>query len=604
LGRPESSRSSGRLSRGNSQVLEQKNNPVYDELTLARLLEAAYVVQEHNRKLQALGLRVLPLEEDERNQKLPGAAPAVNAANGEGPAAPEGRSSPAPPDGASAAPSEEDYTRTLARIVETQHQIQMRALDLDNVLATVVQRVTVIARAGGAAIGMLHDGKIRYKAASASMAPSSAEEIPAEKAPCAAALRGGIIRCLDVESDAAVDLAECRRRGVHSMIAVPIYRLGGVVGALELYYGSKSGFTEQDVHTCQLMAGLVTEALARGEEPNWKESLASERSAMLQALEKLKPDLEALAGASAGEPIANSAHRSAASASSCRRCGNELLAEEQFCGQCGCPRSGDADRHAITAKRASFWPRQTPPPKNAAPVGVEISAQYQPEPMAGFNEKLPDQALADALEKEMPELFSAFGPDPEPAPTPTVDTVPEAVPEPTTEPAAPEAPLAQPNQSHGMAWTSAAATREFLEQLAATKSSSAVARFWNARRGDFYLAFAVFLVACVIRWGIWSNHPVSATAKAPAAAGAQQKPAPDADLSLFDRILIKLGLAVPPETPESKGNPDTQVWVDLHTGLYYCPGTDLYGKTPKGKMTTQRDAQLDQYEPAYRKACE
>lgn len=73
---------------------------------------------------------------------------------------------------------------------------------------------------------------------------------------------------------------------------------------------------------------------------------------------------------------------------------------------------------------------------------------------------------------------------------------------------------------------------------------------------------------------------------------------------MLDRMMISLGLAEAPPVPENKGNPETQVWVDLHTGLYYCPGTDLYGKTPKGKYTLQRDAQLDQFEPAYRKTCD
>ena len=73
---------------------------------------------------------------------------------------------------------------------------------------------------------------------------------------------------------------------------------------------------------------------------------------------------------------------------------------------------------------------------------------------------------------------------------------------------------------------------------------------------------------------------------------------------MFDKFLIALGLAEPPETPEYKGNPDTQVWVDLNTAQYYCPGSDLYEKTAKGKLSSQRDAQLDQFEPAYRKACD
>jgi hypothetical protein len=90
----------------------------------------------------------------------------------------------------------------------------------------------------------------------------------------------------------------------------------------------------------------------------------------------------------------------------------------------------------------------------------------------------------------------------------------------------------------------------------------------------------------------------------PAVSAARRKAAPDADLPLFDRILVKLGLAEAPDPPQYKGNPRTQVWVDLQTALYYCPGTDLYGKTPKGKYSSQREAQLDQFEPAYRRACD
>ena len=52
--------------------------------------------------------------------------------------------------------------------------------------------------------------------------------------------------------------------------------------------------------------------------------------------------------------------------------------------------------------------------------------------------------------------------------------------------------------------------RDFLEQLAPDRPS-ALARFLPARRGDVYLAVAVVLVACVIRWGIWSSHSVGAT---------------------------------------------------------------------------------------------
>jgi len=38
---------------------------------------------------------------------------------------------------------------------------------------------------------------------------------------------------------------------------------------------------------------------------------------------------------------------------------------------------------------------------------------------------------------------------------------------------------------------------------------------------------------------------------------------------MFEKMLVSVGLAEAPERPEYKGNPDTQVWVDLHTALYY-----------------------------------
>jgi hypothetical protein len=128
-------------------------------------------------------------------------------------------------------------------------------------------------------------------------------------------------------------------------------------------------------------------------------------------------------------------------------------------------------------------------------------------------------------------------------------------------------------------------------------------RFWNAHRGDIYLGFAVILVACVLRWGIWGDRSVKTPPTPAKAAAAQGKAVPDAGLSLFDRMLVQLGLAEAPEPPPDRGNPAVQVWVDLKTALYYCPGTDQYGKTAKGKFTTQREAQLDQFEPAFRKAC-
>jgi len=547
-----------------------------------------------------------------------------------------------------------NYTATLAQVVQTQHQIRARHLELENSMSLVAERVTEIAKAGGAAIGFLDDTKtkVRYRGVAGQMTLPAGTEVALDKALCAASLRTGqIIRCADVNPEFLFDPEECRRRGIQALIAVPIFHEGGIAGGLELYYSTTRAFTEEDVHTCQLMAGLITEALAREDELGWKKSLASERADMLEALEQLKPkaaastETPAAKGATArgtASRMSGTATVSPATTFACRKCGHQLVGQEQFCGKCGTRRGADgsSDRDSgyeppsMQSKLASLKEVQEALTKSAVSPPVNGDLGHNPgqelEHVAPAlsDPARPEKPLADSIEEEMPELFAApelragkmssLSELPQPGtgettehsePTDHLDfALPQLVgPEEhgssfEEKEMPPETTLAEPAPSAN--WSSAFTARQFLEQLAGTDQPGTLARFWRARRGDIYLGIAVILVAAAIRWGIWSNHSVSATGKPTPAAAGHRNPPPEPEVSLFDRMLISLGMADPPPAPEYKGNPETQVWVDLHTALYYCPGTDFYGKTPKGKFTSQRDAQLDQFEPAYRKACD
>lgn len=609
-------------------VSEEKQKPVLDEQTLAKLLEAAYVLQEHNREVReielGLDLKRDQAEEQDRNE-IPAAAERVNK--------PQQASIPG------------DYTFTLAQIVATQHQIQIRNLELDKAMALVAERLIEIAHADGAAIGMVDGRKVKYRAVAGAKALPQGTQVPSDKALCLPVIRNGqVFRCADVNVEFLVDTEECRRRGIQSLIAVPIFHEGGVAGGLELYYSAQNGFTDQDIHTCQLMAGLVTEALARDEEETWKQSLANERAMMLEALEKLKPNLSALM-----EPPPSSKETSArnpvpvptAPTYDCKSCGHNLVGGEQFCGQCGTPRDG-----VVKPPITPHFPAGEIEKSKSATASMFHSTDHNRE---NPGSALSEESLPDSIEEEFPDLFGVpktpvemkpetkeaavsaaeMGTNPDHDSEPSLhlqqemetspesrlekspvdeakDSSEEKPDEEKKEPGAEELVLAKGALPAN--WNSAAQAREFLEQIAAGQQKSALARFWDARRGDIYLAIAIILVACVIRWGIWSNHPVSATTAPGNGAAAHRKTpsekgAPDAGLSMFDRMLISLGLAEAPEVPEDKGNASTQVWVDVRTALYYCPGADSYGKTPKGKFMTQRDAQLDSYEPAFRKTC-
>jgi len=77
---------------------------------------------------------------------------------------------------------------------------------------------------------------------------------------------------------------------------------------------------------------------------------------------------------------------------------------------------------------------------------------------------------------------------------------------------------------------------------------------------------------------------------------------PDHAPPAVENLLVSLGLKSPAPYFIG-GNPTAKVWIDVHTGLYYCPGTSYYGKTSKGRLTTQQIAQIDHFEPAGGAVC-
>ncbi len=123
-------------------------------------------------------------------------------------------------------------------------------------------------------------------------------------------------------------------------------------------------------------------------------------------------------------------------------------------------------------------------------------------------------------------------------------------------------------------------------------TSSLLQRFLDLRvklrfhRADLYLGAAVFVAALALLWP---------------AAGWPRRSA----LGPWERALVTLGIAeAPAPAVHLQGDPGLEVGVDPHTALYYCPGEEQYGKTANGRVSSQREAQMDRFEPASRSACE
>jgi phosphoglycerol transferase MdoB-like AlkP superfamily enzyme len=48
---------------------------------------------------------------------------------------------------------------------------------------------------------------------------------------------------------------------------------------------------------------------------------------------------------------------------------------------------------------------------------------------------------------------------------------------------------------------------------------------------------------------------------------------------------------------------DVQVWASQRSGLYYCPGTKLYGKVQPGKQMPESTALQSGFQPSLRQVC-
>ena len=589
---------------------EEKKKKDFDEQTLARVLEAAYVLQEHQHELDELKSS-LDLRRKGPNTAGSLAAPAASPSAIVSPppaispsSVPSATpiASPAPPVSSPASVTDavdgKKYDSVLSQVMETQHEVQVRKLDLDAAMSLVTEQVLEICGAAGAAIGIVNRRTVCYRSTAGIRTLPSGSEISVDEALCAPCLQSGEVwRCADTNSDNVRQREQCRHRGIGSLIAAPLFHEGRSVGALELLFSDSRAFTEQDVQTCQLMAGIITESLSRDPELRWKNAPVADPALM----EETAPAEEAAKEQSA--PDATESYE-------CYRCGHVLLSGEQFCGECGTPRSGDYEPAGIQSKVASLWHMQeSKSPEPATQVQLDEFPAVPGQAVAQLRLKTSILSPPDRSKRTAVPHFGSHDAETteEGAHSPTVASIdsPDANPSEIETPAAHTnkalEELISPPPSAPADWSSASSARDFLEQVA-EGNQNVLLRLWNTRRGDIYLAIAVILVACVIRWGMWSSHPAPPKPSPTPAASAPPKTT-EPDLPLSERVLISLGLADAPEPPADKGNPSTQVWVDLRTALYYCPGADLYGKTATGKYTTQREAELDQFQPAYRQTC-
>jgi hypothetical protein len=503
---------------------------------------------------------------------------------------------------------------TLAEIAATQEVLHSKEWDLKTSALLIAEQLQKITSATGVAVAVIREDQLEYCAAVGNAASLTGMAVPIDS---------GLSEFLQTAAtDPALIAGLLKRQNSKSPFLFPVYHEGKVSGLLDVRFAECDAIPEQEVQSCQVMAGLMGQAIASATKKEWKQALAAERATMLDVLERLRPQLERLAAeeislgtVEEAEPAEPAQERTApeiealltamsqaaeknGTGATCGQCGYQFGDRELFCGRCGTPRlmsakpeeldflghtpsapqsSPAVEAISATKKEESYTLQADSPWLSEVPLVTPAEPMpAQPPRETPLTDGSPSLALNTAAEEVTVHQSELQKPED------VSETEPEEVQEEAIVPVIP-----QPEAPTPANWTSAAGALEWLKSLEKTNSPG---RIWLAKhRGDISIALsALVLLIALTGWGL---HP-----------GSARNPN-QPNLTLFERMLVSLGLAEAPPQPTATGNPNVWVWVDVHTALYYCPGSDLYGKTSGGKFALQRDAQIDQFQPAERTSC-
>lgn len=531
-----------------------KHKPAVDEAGFQQVLAAAYVLQQHNDSLRAKDPRL-------------------------------------------------DTGWILTQVAETQSLLHAGSLGLEAATKLIADRLRSMTDSAGVSISLVTDGYLHRVAESGAAAKVPGSSIASHSLVATERLKNGRpFQSADAQKDIRLDIPGCRELGVRALLAVPIQQQGKVAGLVEVRWNMPDAFYECDVRTAQLMAGLVVEILDR-DGGSWLRPDANVQASSVQSAFEMAADEDPVSKTpnadgetepSEDTPVPGAISPDSASASpaakgpsdilaaKCRVCGRPFLANEAFCGNCSMPRVAGAAAENLQSKWASLWYMQQ---------AQETTSIEEREVSA------PPQIPADHIEQQAPEDVAHLAEEKE-TPSESVWRHSEhlVVKQSLSSDALIEKTVIEKTLVDETKPVDAVTQAELLpDAITPTSWDDAIRAAWRRARLAFHqrtgrrialalmASLALFLLMVVWAW-----------------------PAPASHLTLYESLLVKLGIAeVPQRAPAPPtGNPNVRVWVDVHTALYYCPGSDLYGKTPGGQFAAQRDAQQDHFEPATGTLCE
>lgn len=157
--------------------------------------------------------------------------------------------------------------RTQLQIEELASRLEAQGirspdLVLDLVLHDLADEARQAVNATGAAVALERDGELVCRAAAGSTAPDLGVRIHMDSG-----LSGVCVKqrqtqiCKDTECDDRVDAEACRRLGVRSIVVIPLFSAGRIIGIFEVFSPRPNAYTAEDVKKLESLAHSAAQTM-------------------------------------------------------------------------------------------------------------------------------------------------------------------------------------------------------------------------------------------------------------------------------------------------------------------------------------------------------
>ena len=173
----------------------------------------------------------------------------------------------------------------LNEIITTQYKLAEAILDHEAFIMLVIERIALLTHAHGAVFELVEGDEAVYKAATGTIQHHLGLRLKlVHSLSGLCILSGQVLSCNDTETDPRVDLEACRKIKARSMVAAPLIHAGKPVGVLKIMSELPDVFSERDIQTLQLMAGLIGAAIGHQADFEANRKLLLGRTEALDAL--------------------------------------------------------------------------------------------------------------------------------------------------------------------------------------------------------------------------------------------------------------------------------------------------------------------------------